>query len=232
MNRKNEGKAASKKPFNRPFQELAHIKLPPSPPNKPAPRPVPPRPEPSSRGESFAALLVGVKPLSREAKGQPPPTPPAEVAAEEEAARDRLRTLVSGGKARFEIHDDGLRIEGKRLDVDPKVFHRLRRGNLIIDLRCDLHGLTAAEARARLEDVLPRARQRGERVLLLIHGKGHNSPGGKGVLRGEMAAWLSQGPASVHVAAFTTATPKDGGEGAVYVLLRDKQQNVSDRRKL
>jgi DNA-nicking Smr family endonuclease len=40
------------------------------------------------------------------------------------------------------------------------------------------------------------------------------------VLRGEMAAWLSQGEASRSVAAFATAANEDGGEGALYVLLR------------
>jgi DNA-nicking Smr family endonuclease len=225
MSKKSEGKAPGKeKPFYRPFEALSRIKLPPTSPGKPAAKPAPtPPPEPAVEGESFADLLFGVKPLAREARKGTPPTPappPVDEEAEAEAARAQLRALVNGGEARFEIHDDGVRIEGRRLDVDPKVIRRLRRGELMIDLRCDLHGLTAAEGRARLEDMLPRARQRGERVLLVIHGKGHHSPGGKGVLRGEMAAWLSQGPASVHVAAFTTATPEDGGEGAVYVLLR------------
>jgi DNA-nicking Smr family endonuclease len=41
-----------------------------------------------------------------------------------------------------------------------------------------------------------------------------------GVLRGEIAAWLSQGGSSEHVDAFATASKPDGGEGAVYVLLR------------
>jgi DNA-nicking Smr family endonuclease len=226
MSKKNEGKPQGKdKPFYRPFEALSRLKLPPPTPtpSKATPRPAPPPPEPTAaENESFAELLFGVKPLPREPRGPRPPTPPPPPvdAAEDEAVRAHLRALVSGGEARFEIHDDGARIEGRRLDVDPKIVRRLRRGELIVDLRCDLHGLTAAEARARLEDVLPRARQRGERVLLVIHGKGQNSPGGKGVLRGEMAAWLSQGPASVHVAAFTTAAAEDGGEGAVYVILR------------
>ena len=51
-------------------------------------------------------------------------------------------------------------------------------------------------------------------VLTLDHGKG------MGVLRGEIAAWLSQGRARDHVAAFATAREEDGGEGAVYVALR------------
>jgi DNA-nicking Smr family endonuclease len=53
-----------------------------------------------------------------------------------------------------------------------------------------------------------------------VTGKGEHSPRGQPVLRGEIAAWLSQGAASEHVAAFSTAVRDDGGEGAVYVLLQ------------
>jgi DNA-nicking Smr family endonuclease len=56
--------------------------------------------------------------------------------------------------------------------------------------------------------------------VLVVHGKGQHSPRGMGVLRGEIAAWLSQGASSEHVAAFATSSVADGGEGAVYVLLR------------
>lgn len=232
MSKKTDGKPQGKeKPFYRPFEALAKEKLAalqkeqkgkPRAESKPAPTPAPAPvgPEP----DSFAELLFGVTPLAREprpgraAVPQPPAVDAAAEAAEAAEVRAQLDALV--GQARFEIHDDGRRIEGRRLDVDNHAVRRLRRGELVVDLRCDLHGLTAHEARARLEDVVPRARQRGERVLLLIHGKGHNSPGGRGVLRGEMAAWLSQGSISVHVAAFTTALDDDGGEGALYVLLR------------
>ncbi len=251
MSKKPQGKPAAEKPFNRPFEKLAKLKLPPAPGATPVPPASAPGSKPGGPGskppssapgsgkktaaaapepESFADLLYGVKPLeptrSRRSTSSPNNTPAAasaaQAAADADAAavRAHLQALVSGTDARFEIHDDGDRMEGRRADVDPHTLRRLRRGEFLVDLRCDLHGLTSHEARARLEDVLARARQRGDRMLLLIHGKGHNSPGGRPVLRGEMAAWLSQGPASVHVAAFTTASEEDGGIGALYVLLR------------
>jgi DNA-nicking Smr family endonuclease len=70
-----------------------------------------------------------------------------------------------------------------------------------------------------VETFLSEKRARGDRCVLIVHGKGEHSPGGFGILRGEMSAWLSQGMSSAHVAAFSTASPEDGGEGAVYVLL-------------
>jgi DNA-nicking Smr family endonuclease len=100
------------------------------------------------------------------------------------------------------------------------VLRRLRRGLLPIDARLDLHGMGAREARMQLELFLRTMRARGERCVLVIHGKGEHSAGGMAILRGEIAAWLSQGSSSEHVAAFATAREDDGGEGAVYVLIR------------
>jgi DNA-nicking Smr family endonuclease len=99
-------------------------------------------------------------------------------------------------------------------------LRRLRRGLLPIDGRLDMHGMMLQEARAQLELFLRTMRARGERCVLVIHGKGEHSPNGSGVLRGEISAWLSQGSSSEHVAAFASAQTQDGGEGAVYVLLR------------
>ncbi len=138
---------------------------------------------------------------------------------EAEAVRDHLRQLVEGN-ARFEVSDDGRRVEGRRVDLPPDALRRLRRGVMPIDGQLDLHGSPADEARSRLETFLREKRVRGEKCVLVVHGKGEHSPGGQGVLRGEMAAWLSQGRASEHVAAFASAANDDGGSGAVYVLLR------------
>jgi DNA-nicking Smr family endonuclease len=120
---------------------------------------------------------------------------------------------------RFETSDDGAHLEGRRFDVDPKELRRLRRGLFVLDATLDLHGRSAPEARAELAKFVRRHALAGERLVLVIHGRGNHSPGGQAVLRGEIGAWLSQGAAARHVAAFVTAPPEQGGEGAVLVLL-------------
>jgi DNA-nicking Smr family endonuclease len=140
-------------------------------------------------------------------------------AAEADEVHEHLRSLVEG-KARFEVTDDGLRVEGRRTDVPLDALRRLRRGLMPIDARVDLHGLNVTEARAQIETFLATMRARHEHCVLIIHGKGMHSPSRTSVLRGEITAWLSQGAASQHVAAFATADAEDGGEGATYVLLR------------
>lgn len=176
----------------------------------------------------FQRLMGGVVPLGQDGRGRvgtAPKLPPREkkpfvpTRDPDDDVRDHLMNLVEGG-ARFEVTDDGRRLEGRRLDLDHGTYRRLRRGELGVDARIDLHGKRTDEAREAVEKFLEEKRARRDRVVLVIHGRGDHSPAGVGVLRGEVAAWLSQGRPSRHVAAFATAAPEDGGEGALYVLLR------------
>ena len=206
-----------------------------APPPKPAPPPPRRDPVPSSGLDddlSFHRMMSGVTPLDAGARGRLPKNvdikPGAQKArveevkaravVEAEKAIDHLHSLVEDG-VRFEVSDDGKRVEGRRVDASPDLVRSLRRGMLPIDAKLDLHGKTASEARDALVEFLKTMRTRNERCVLVIHGKGERHAGA-GVLRGEIAAWLSQGRARDHVAAFATARDDDGGEGAVYVALR------------
>jgi DNA-nicking Smr family endonuclease len=218
-------------------EELAKRDAPASSEKPPAPaipaaRPAPTGETPEDEAMLFHRLFAGVEPLDR-TRGRLPlqsversPGAVKHAKEAEDAARvdadavhDHLRTLVEG-RTRFEVEDDGARVEGRRIDLPLDALRRLRRGALPVDARLDLHGMTVPQARVELEIFLRKMRSRGERCVLVIHGKGEHSPQGTGALRGEIAAWLSQSAASEHVAAFATARAEDGGEGAVYVLLR------------
>lgn len=183
-----------------------------------APAPAPPRaPPPRATCDdadlSFHRLMSGVTPLERRPERSAVDDARARRDTEAEAAAARLRSLVDDG-VRFEVIDDGEHVEGRRLDAPPSLVRSLRRGALPVDAQLDLHGLSIDEARAKSLAFLAETRARGERCVLLIHGRG------EGVLRGEIAAWLSQGRAREHVAAFCTAHRDDGGAGALYVALR------------
>jgi len=56
--------------------------------------------------------------------------------------------------------------------------------------------------------------------VLVITGKGLKPDGTLGVLRHGVPHWLNLPPNRERVLAFCHATPADGGEGALYVLLR------------
>ena len=136
----------------------------------------------------------------------------------DQGARELLRSLVIEG-IRFETTDDGERIEGRRLDVDPRELRRLRRVQYAIDGKLDLHGHGLDEARRAVELFVKRRAELGDKVVAIVHGKGSHSPRQSGVLRGEIGAWLSQGRAARHVLAFATPPEDEGGTGAVLVLL-------------
>jgi len=179
----------------------------------------------------FRRVMSGVEPLSSDKRGRvgsakvsPKPAKSADIAEkkrqqEDAKVRDQLLELVEGA-TRFEVTDDGTRLEGRRMDLPPPIVRKLRHGEFGVDARLDLHGTSAEDAHNKLSDFLRDRRTRKDKMALVIHGRGEHSPAQIGVLRGEIAAWLSQGRASVHVAAFTTALPEDGGAGALYVLLR------------
>ncbi len=104
--------------------------------------------------------------------------------------------------------------------LDTRSRMRLRRGQIDIEARIDLHGLTQTEAHRALGAFLADAQRRGRRAVLVITGKGLTKRGEVGVLRREVPRWLNQMPMRQRVRAFSYASPRDGGEGALYILLR------------
>jgi len=112
---------------------------------------------------------------------------------------------------------------------DDVVFERsrekaLRDGEVRIEARIDLHGMTQEEAFAALEAFLQRQIKRGSRLLLVITGKGgaRREPDKKGVLRANLPGWL-ESLAGQHILALRPAAPKHGGAGAFYVVLKKKK---------
>ena len=107
--------------------------------------------------------------------------------------------------------------QGERAGIDGRTHRRLFRGDVPIDRRLDLHGLTAARAESRLAQFIETAARDGCRCVLVITGKG------AGILRGYVPDWLKRQPLSPHILALAEARPHDGGGGALYVLLRRKR---------
>ena len=77
-----------------------------------------------------------------------------------------------------------------------------------------------SEALEAVEAFLVASQTRGLRQVLLVHGKGQNSPQGVPVLKRALARALTHKRLAKRVLAFCTARPLDGGTGALYVLLR------------
>jgi len=108
---------------------------------------------------------------------------------------------------------------GRSADVDARTLDRLKRGRLRPAARIDLHGMTQEQAHRALGGFLARAQADGRRCVIVVTGKGRISEGG-GVLRAQVPGWLNAPAIRPLVLAFAPAQPRDGGAGALYVLLR------------
>ena len=99
-------------------------------------------------------------------------------------------------------------------------MRQLRRGAIRLDYQLDLHGLTRDEALESLKAFLASARKHDRKAVLVITGKGNNSPG-EPVLQGAVASWLRDEGKGL-VAEFASAPREMGGGGAIVVFLKDK----------
>lgn len=123
----------------------------------------------------------------------------------------------------FRLERHGARTEGWAEGIDRRHLRRLRRGEVPIEWELDLHGLIRPAAEAEVQRTLARAYEEGVRCVLVIHGRGRGSEEA-GVLREGLPGWLTRPPTAALVMAFTNALPRDGGEGATYVLLRRRRR--------
>lgn len=118
---------------------------------------------------------------------------------------------------------------GEMPGVDRRTAERLRRGLLPVGARLDLHGLTREQARVALNAFIAKSAKQGKRCLLVITGKGTRAGveegwRGEGVLRDAVPRWLNESPNRDKILAISHAQPKDGGDGALYVLLKRRRR--------
>lgn len=212
---------------NSPFTALKGIAgKTPAPPTA-APEPAP-RKDPSDEDDEslFLRSVSGAKKIASKVDREPEPqTPPADAgvrvrADDEEAGRALfLQALGSIGTA-------GFREEPADQEEDAPVrsassrMRQLKRGTLRISEELDLHGFLKDEALRRLEHFIISASARGLEAVLVITGKGHNSPEGP-VLPGAAEAWLRDRGKGM-VAEFHAAPRDRGGSGALVVYLKKR----------
>ena len=114
--------------------------------------------------------------------------------------------------------------------IDRRTAERLRKGQIPIEGRLDLHGLNQVEAQVAVKGFIQASVARGVRCVLIITGKGVGADGrldplvrGEGVLRQKLPEWLNEPDIRGHILKTAVARPQHGGDGAMYVLLRRKR---------
>ena len=115
----------------------------------------------------------------------------------------------------------------KQDGVQDRVFKKLKQGAYEVRGELDLHRRTVKEARVAVYDFLRSGVAKGWRTVSIAHGRGEKSPT-PARIKSYVNAWLRQSP---HVIAFHSALPRQGGTGAVYVLLRKSDALREENRE-
>ncbi|WP_019216278.1 Smr/MutS family protein [Legionella tunisiensis] len=103
--------------------------------------------------------------------------------------------------------------------IPAKRLRELKNGQISWQARLDLHGLRSDDAKNALIKCIAQQHALGHRCLLIIHGKGSHQ-GEPPILKNLVNHWLQQFP---QVLAFHSALARDGGSGALYVLLKKQR---------
>lgn len=167
---------------------------------------------------AFRAAVAGTIPLrsaGRIGVEAPKPSPLPRQRERDEAAV--LAELLHGPLSADDWLDLGGADSFLRQGLPRTLLRDLRRGRWSIQDHVDLHGMNRHQAHAEVTLFLAESRRAGKRCLRIVHGRGHGSPGREPVLRQLVKRWLGR---CHEVLAFCHAPPSDGGEGALWVLLR------------
>ena len=171
--------------------------------------------------ETFARAMRGVRRLKYEERASHRRSRPATAAMTRTARQEVLReSLLGSDDGPDALEQLGEEMSYRRASLPERAFRRLRRGQFRIEDEADLHGLTATQARMQLRVFIVESAARGLGCVRVIHGKGLRSGPRGPVLKTNVQRWLAQWD---EVLAFVSARARDGGSGAVYVLLRRRR---------
>jgi DNA-nicking Smr family endonuclease len=118
-------------------------------------------------------------------------------------------------------------VAGTTAGIDRRTAQRFTRGQMAIDARLDLHGMTLREAHAAVGRFLRLSATAGYRCVLVITGKGGGEAPGR--IRGEIGHWLSQTALRPLILAVHQARTRHGGAGALYILLKRQRSGPGGR---
>jgi len=174
--------------------------------------------EASADAELFRREVGNVSPLKASARAVHERAAPPAVAVQ--TRRDERAVLAEAISDEFDpevLLDTDESLFYCRPGIGHEVVRKLRRGHWVVQALLDLHGMRRDEAREALAEFIRETVKRGLRCVRVVHGKGLGSVGKEPVLKGKVRAWLVQ---KAEVIAFCQARERDGGAGAVLVLLQ------------
>ena len=97
---------------------------------------------------------------------------------------------------------------------------KFKKGKIRPERTIDLHGFTQFRAHSYINEEILKCYKSNIRSILIITGKKFGKMRAEGILKREVPKWLNLSPLKEIILITSWATPRDGGEGALYVLLR------------
>jgi DNA-nicking Smr family endonuclease len=173
--------------------------------------------------EAFREAMEDVQPLgwSERPLRLPRPIELKDRAKDEPEVLARLQALVEG-RGELDPFATGEGVEGAATRKGKTHLRRLKKGDYSVQAHLDLHGMAIPEANTKVVAFIREAIQQGHSCVRIVHGRGKHSTSEPAVLKSHLTRWLSTKRMSRYVVAFASARWKDGGSGAVYVLLYRK----------
>ena len=173
--------------------------------------------DPMEEIDEFTLAMRGVSPLSGKGRDVAPEVSTLKSAQSHET--NPMQDFMEG-KLEFALAFTNEYVEGHVIGLDLMTVGKLQAGQFSPEAHLDLHGMTAQQAFDALVGFFRAAYFKGHRTVLVVPGRGKNSPHGFSILREKVQDWFTQEPFRRVILAFCTAKPSDGGAGALYVLLR------------
>jgi DNA-nicking Smr family endonuclease len=186
-------------------------------------RPEAARPEESaevSDEDAFITAMDGVDRASWRHDLHPSSKPMATALGDPETEARKLMQAAVELDSPIPVLDHPEYIEGWVGVAGKRFLPNLRNGLYSIQGQIDLHGLSRSEAQIAVEDYITRMSRFRSCCIKIIHGRGINSPKDRATLKEALQRLLATRRMSRHVVAYASAPSKDGGVGAVYILLR------------
>ena len=171
----------------------------------------------NSQGNTLFRSAVGdTKPIKQRDRDQSKPRDQPPRRSSQKAKHPLTVSLDTDSYALPET-GPGDKLNFQRRSVSRKMMRDLRRGKYPIGEEIDLHGMTSTEAHEALHDFIGYCARRRLACIRIVHGKGLGSGSRGPILKAGVDSWLRQWD---EVLAYCSALDRDGGTGAVYVLLK------------
>ena len=106
-----------------------------------------------------------------------------------------------------------------RFELDKKIKRQLKNKKTVFDAIIDLHGKTEEQACEIVKNFIKNSYFNNLKSIIIITGKGINC---RGKLKLKTPIWLKSSEISKFVIGFETMPQNRGGEGVLYVKLKNK----------